>query len=394
MKRLLCLLALLPGCIGSALAGWTNNSISFGGQTRAYRTYVPAAYNAANPATLIVVLHGLGGSMNDAANVGITPIADTANIILLSPQALDFNSPLGVVQAAWNSGIVINLPGMGPVPVNNTVDDVGFIKAMMDAARAEYSVNPARVYVCGVSMGGFMTQRLACEEAGRFAAAASIMGTYALALPPCNPGKMLPVAHFHGTDDEVVSWNGSLLFGTGSFPVGLSVDTLMAKWVALDGCNPTPQHDVWPDSDNDGLYAEHYSYMDAGGRSRVELFKVNKGTHSWYQSSNTHGDIDYASEIWKFFNKQYQTGATAVEEHSRTKAEVSLYPNPAADLLTVRSSIAYSDIRISDLYGRAVWSGRKNTGADINISSLSPGIYLVRLYMQQQQIAVAKFVKQ
>lgn len=394
MKHLLCSIALLLIGVSTAIAAWTNNSLSFGGTTRLYRTYVPAGYDASRPASLIVVLHGLGGSMNDADNVGITQIADTANIILLSPQALDFNSPLGVVAAAWNSGIVVNLPVLGAVPVNGTVDDVGFIKAMMGAARQQYAINPARVYVCGASMGGFMTQRLACEAAGYFAAAASVMGTYALALPPCNPGKMVPVAHFHGTRDEVVSWNGDLLVNGSSFPVGLSVDDLIARWVSLDGCNATPQHEVWPDSNNDTLYAEHYSYSDGAGNSRVELFKVNKGTHAWYSSASTNGDIDYASEIWKFFNKQYSTGATAVKEFSGAALAVDIYPNPAVEKISIRSAARLEKIQICDLYGRVVAVHALTGTTAIDVHSLSPGVYGMRLYAADGARGFAKFVKQ
>jgi len=394
MKRLLCSLALLLGSFSAAIAAWTDNSISFGGQARLYRTYLPSGYDASRPASLIVVLHGLGGSMNDADNVGITQIADTANIILLSPQALDFNSPLGLVSAAWNSGIVVNVPVIGPVAVNGAVDDVGFIKAMMDAARQQYAVNPVRVYVCGASLGGFMTQRLACEAPGYFAAAASVMGTYALALPPCSPGKMVPVAHFHGTKDEVVSWNGDLLFNGSAFPVGLSVDDLIARWVSLDGCNPAPLHEVWPDSNSDSLYAEHYSYSDASGNSRVELFKVNNGTHAWYSGGSTNGDIDYAGEIWKFFNKQYRTGATGVKDPGGQLLAVTLYPNPAIQSIRIRSAVRLDKVQICDLYGRVVATCALSGNQEVDIRNLSPGLYGMQLYTAEGDRGFAKFVKQ
>jgi polyhydroxybutyrate depolymerase len=187
----------------SLYAGWTNTSFTFDGSTRAYRTYVPANYDPAKPASLIVVLHGLGGSMNDAAGMGITGIADTANIILLSPQALDYNNPLALIEAAWNSGIEITIPGFGTYAVNADVDDVGFIKAIMDTTKANYSINNARVYVCGASMGGFMTQRLACEAADRFAAVASVMGTYA---KPCRHVILAKYCRLHTSMVLMMKW--------------------------------------------------------------------------------------------------------------------------------------------------------------------------------------------
>lgn len=393
MKRILLPLLCLLCSLNTAFAAWTTSSFSYDGKVRSFRTYLPVSYDPSHPATLIVVLHGLGGSMNDAANVGITSIADTANIIIVSPQALDYNSPIGLIQAAWNSGIKINIPGLGLIAVNGDVDDVGFIKAMMDSTVADYNINPAGVYACGASMGGFMTQRLACEAADRFAAVASVMGTYALALPPCNPGKLMPMAHFHGTNDEVVSWNGELLFGGTAFPVGLSVDELLAKWVTIDGCGAVPQHDTWPNTNGDSLYVEHFSYFDAGNVSRVELFKVNGGTHFWYQNANTDGEIDYATEIWKFFNKQYRN-TNGIADKATTSISITAYPNPAKEWLHIKSDAVFTNAQIIDLYGRPVQTVAKLSSSGIDISGLSAGLYFARLYTAKGAVAMTKFVKQ
>lgn len=392
MKQFLSSLLIFLVTTAQLHAGWSNTSVTHDGRTRSYRTYVPANYDVTKPSSLIIVLHGLGGSMNDAANVGITSIADTANIILLSPQALDYNSPFGVIAAAWNSGISLTIPGAGTFPVNADVDDISFIKAIMDTANAHYAINSGRVYVCGASLGGFMTQRLACEASDRFAAVASVMGTYALALPPCNPGKVVPVAHFHGTADEVVSYNGELLYAGNAFPVGLSVDSLVKKWVSLNACNPVPVHEIWPNTNGDNISAEHFIYSDAEAKSRVELFKVNGGTHFWYQSSNTGGEIDYATEIWKFFNKQYSySNGTNVTDIAYSN-EINLFPNPANDRIFIRSGTDIVLVEIVDIYGSVKYSG-KNPGSGIEINTLTPGIYMARMKGTQGNWVVKKFVK-
>jgi polyhydroxybutyrate depolymerase len=392
MKHLLSVILFFLVATNILYAGWSNTSFTFDGSTRAYRTYVAANYDPNKPASLIVVLHGLGGSMNDAAGMGITNIADTANIILLSPQALDYDNPLALIEAAWNSGIEITIPGFATYAVNADVDDVGFIKAIIDTAKANYSVNNARVYVCGASMGGFMTQRLACEAADEFAAVASVMGTYAKALPPCNPGKVLPVAHFHGTNDEVISYNGDLLYSGNSFPVGLSVDSLIAKWVTNNDCNTTPQHDTWPDSNNDNLYVEHFTYSDVNMKSRVELFKVNGGTHFWYQNANTGGEFDYSIEIWKFFNKQY-ANSLGVTDISEQATSIKLFPNPAQSQLYIKSDVAIKRVELMDIYGK-VFYAENNTEKGLDISTLSPGIYFAKIQVAKGGLVLRKFVKQ
>jgi polyhydroxybutyrate depolymerase len=391
MKHLLSVIFFLAAT-NFVYAGWTNTSFTLDGSTRVYRTYVPANYDPNKPASLIVVLHGLGGSMNDAAGMGITDIADTANIILLSPQALDYDNSLVLIEAAWNSGIVITIPGFGTYAVNADVDDVGFIKAIVDTAKANYSVNNSRVYVCGASMGGFMTQRLACEAADKFAAVASVMGTYAKALPPCNPGKVLPMAHFHGTNDEVISYNGDLLYSGNSFPVGLSVDSLIAKWVTNNGCNTTPQHDTWPDSNNDNLYMEHFTYSDVNMKSKVELFKVNDGTHFWYQNANTGGEFDYSIEIWKFFNRQYANSLSVTDVNEDSKS-ITLFPNPAQDEFYIKSDVALKRIELMDIYGKVFFT-EKSADKGIDISTLSPGIYFARIEVAKGGLVLKKFVKQ
>ncbi|RYZ46711.1 MAG: T9SS type A sorting domain-containing protein [Sphingobacteriales bacterium] len=392
MKRFLCIVLALTAWTVRSYAGWTTSSLNFDGHVRSYMTYTPANYNPAVPASLIVVLHGLGGSMTDVAGVGISQIADTANIILLSPQALDFNSPLGLIESAWNSGIAVTVPGLGTIPVNPDIDDVGFVNAMMDIAQSTYSIRAGRVYVCGASMGGFLTQRLACESASRFAAVASVMGTYALALPPCNPGKMLPVAHFHGTADNVVSYNGELQYSGMTFPVGLSVDSLIRKWVVNDACAAEPVHENRPDVNGDGISSDHYLYSDAQGRSRVELFRVNGGMHAWYQNSNTGGELDYSLEIWKFFNKQYQYETTGIAGVNPSSVNIKVYPNPAGQRLFV-SSDKTVNVSLSDISGKMIRYQDAVGKEGMDIATLAPGTYLVRLQSADGSTTVKKICK-
>lgn len=389
MKRLFTFL-LLAICTTSCFAEWTDYTISFDGKERSYTIYVPAMYNPAQPATFIVALHGLGGSMHDIDPTGITQIADTANIIIVSPQALDFASPMGLIEAAWNNGIAVTVPGLGSIAVNADVDDAGFINAIMDTVLADYTINPDRVYVCGMSMGGFMAQMLTCAFTDRFTAAASLSGTYALALPPCTPSKQIPVAHFHGTADEVITYEGYTYFPVlGEVPVGLSVNDLIDQWTAINECSAVPEEVNIADANGDGISMDHYIYKNESGRSMVELFRINGGAHAWYDVTATGGEFDYATEVWKFFNKQFHT--MSISSHDVLQL-VNLYPNPASNVLYIQTAQKIKEASIFDFIGKKIADISLQDGST-DISLLPNGIYFVKVHTDTGY-GVAKFVKQ
>jgi len=390
-KKLLVTIGLLLAAFHMQ-AGWTSHSFSFDGKSRQYMLYVPEAYVPATPATLIIALHGLGGSMGDIAYTGIPAIADTANIIIAAPQALDFESPLGIIEAAWNNGIAVDLPGFGTVAVNGDVDDAGFISAIMDTVQLYYNIKEHRRYVCGMSMGGFMTQRLACELSNKFDAAASVSGTYALALPGCDPAVAIPVAHFHGTADSVVTYDGFTPFPfLGYVAVGLGVDALIDRWKTINECLPEPETINLPDANGDGLSLDHFIYTNGSGRSMTELFRVNGGTHTWYLSATTGNEFDYAVEIWKFFNRQY--AITALEDGLSGVIHPELYPNPSSsDQLHINTTNPVAFVSISDIGGRVIIK-QENPDGVVNIGSLRPGTYFVTLRTKNGETGTSKLIK-
>ena len=86
-------------------------------------------------------------------------------------------------------------------------NDVEALERSLDQLEAAGCVDPARVFVTGVSNGGGMTARLACDLSERLAGAASVAGGYR-SLPPCRPERPLPVLEIHGTADQVVPYGG------------------------------------------------------------------------------------------------------------------------------------------------------------------------------------------
>ena len=110
-------------CATASFGQWSNKTMSFGGTTRSYRLYVSPNYNASNPASIVMTLHGLGDNMTNFSNLGFAQIGDTANIIVICPQAV--SDPLA--GTAWNSGAGM----MGYYP-NSSVNDIGFLNALVE----------------------------------------------------------------------------------------------------------------------------------------------------------------------------------------------------------------------------------------------------------------------
>ncbi len=217
-------LAVLGGVMfaGSASAtlapGNYTRSMVFDAQTREYDIHVPPSYDGTTPVPLVLDFHGFTATKNSQHIIsGFAPLSDTKGFIVVYPQGL-FNS--------WNAGTCCGQA------VAQGIDDVGFSRALISAVAAEANIDRRRVYATGLSNGGAMTQRLACEAADAFAAAAPM--AYPIPLIPlssCQPSRPMPVLMFMGLTDQLVSY-------TTAAP---SFD----HWRDVDGCgNGSPEQTV------------------------------------------------------------------------------------------------------------------------------------------------------
>jgi polyhydroxybutyrate depolymerase len=346
----------------SGFAQWQNKGFTHQGNARQYRVYKSPSYNASAPASLVLTLHGLGDNMTNFSGIGMNLVADTANIIVVVPQAAND----ALAGAAWNSGA-----GYSGYYPNATIDDVAFMSALIDTIKANYAIKPNRIYACGFSMGGFMTERLAIALNNKITAFASVSGTFGFGLPSYNPGKSVSIAHFHGTADGTVPYAGNTS--------GISADSLVKFWVNNNHCNTSPQHSNLPNTQSDGYTVEHDVYSGGQNNTEVEFFKVTGADHVWLTAAN---DISYTVEIWKFFNK-HRSLPTGIKESATTEA-FSIFPNPASDQLNLRmneGATANYEYSISDLSGKEVMKGFadfENGLSTMNVN-LNSGLYFMTL---------------
>lgn len=288
-----------------------SGSFEFDGEAREYRIYIPAIYNESQPTPLVFNLHGYGSSNVEQEFYGdFRPIADTANFIIVHPQGLldDFGG------THWNT--------FG----TTDVDDVGFLAALIDTVSFHYNINSDRIYSTGMSNGGFMSYKLACQLSSEITAIASVTGTISVAdLPDCNANHPTPIMQIHGTEDDLVPYEGNAAF--------VGMEDLVEYWVDFNGCSSDPIITEMPDIDpEDGCTATHYLYEDGLLGSTVEFFKINDGEHTWPGASIdvgiTNQDIDASVEIWRFFSQYTLSHLKSSVEENVIKGDFDVYPNP------------------------------------------------------------------
>lgn len=357
-----------------SLSAQSDKTMEFGGIEREYLEYVPEIYDGTEAVPLVLCLHGLGGTKEHFFNIGMNFIADTANFIVLTPEALNdiiFDQETG---NAWNSGA----SQFGYV-LNEDIDDVGFLMALIDSTKALYNIDASKIYVTGYSMGGFMSNKLACERSGELAAIASVAGTMGSALF-CETEFPISVCHFHGTLDEVVSYTEN--------DFGNNPEDLIDYWRAHNNCAVLPFEESLPDIVDDGKNIDYSYYGNGDLNTTVEFYKVNNGVHEWLYLPES--DISYTEKIWKFFRgkKNLSLNIVGIEE---SKA-INVFPNPASHFITINTGKNQSKILyIYALDGVLIKSHNLNKNKDvIDVSDLNNGMYILSIANQSQKLIINK----
>ena len=337
-------------------------SLMHDGIQRDYRLYAPAIYDGSESVPLVINLHGYTSTAAQQEFYGsFTGIADTANFILVAPDGtLDASNT-----TFWNA---FGSP-------TETVDDIGFLSALIDTIASEYNIDMNRVYSTGMSNGGFMSYTLACQLSHRIAAIASVTGTMVTPnLNACNAQHPTPVMQIHGTADGTVPYLGN--------PQGfVAVETLVEHWASFNNCNPTPTQTSVPNIDPlDGCTADHFVYSGGDAGSTVELYRINGGGHTWpgapIDIGVTNHDFSASKEIWRFFS-QYRLNELVGVDEFESEFSFSIYPNPSENVFTIKFDNAEKrTIEIHNSVGQLVNQFNSNANLlELNLNE--SGMYLL-----------------
>ena len=357
---------------------------TWNGVERRYLEYVPATYDATKPSPVLFYLHGLGQDCQTAFDQSrFYEIADEKGWILVYPEAMDYAIDVPMVGSydfgnTWAAGVTITvtftiygMPISYDFTLNGTVDDSGFLNSLIDEMGSNYNIDADSVFFTGVSLGGFMCHRMAIEHGERINGIASVSGLVGTDMKDLTPAANINVLEVFGTADENIDYeNGTVeRMGFGPFVVGLPAEQTTEYWRNCNNCNEEAIFEPYPDSQNDGLTFEMYSYLNGDNDSRVSFLKVNNGIHTWYSGSNY--DVDYETEIYRFFTNTLDV--TDVDENVCNM--MSVYPNPANNFIYIDLDKP-SEIHVSDLLGNEVL--HTIATGKVDVSSLTNGIYFLK----------------
>jgi polyhydroxybutyrate depolymerase len=256
-------------------------SMQFAGQTR---TYILIRPQAEKPLPTVVFMHGKGSNAERMRSTGFGRLGEREGFVTVFPNA---------VRGIWNF-----FPPGGPHPFGRRGDDTDFIQELVTSLVAKGISDPNRVYISGISFGGFMALRIACVAPNMFAAVGVISASMPSAAgAQCRPSKPLPLVMINGTADETVPYAG------GHTQAGFGIwgtDRTVAFFRQLNGCIEDAQRSEVPHSEWSAMPRINvYSWKHCTG-APVLLYSVVGGGHRPPRSVGPEG-FTSAHAMWEFF---------------------------------------------------------------------------------------------
>ena len=285
------LLALIVLAGAPLTPGDHTRSVQIGSRSRPYLLHVPPCYDPQRPTPVVLALHPFATNGPTMARIsGLGHTADREGFLLAYPDGTGRGALL-----RWDLGAA------------GEDSDLGYLAGVLDDLEAVAHVDPKRVYATGFSNGGMMCYRLASELSGRVAAIAPVAGTMTTAT--ILAGRPVPVLHFHGTEDKLVSYDGRVWREPrpGRFR---GVEETARLWAGHDGCPEEPVTVELPREADDGLVIRRVAYGPGRDGSEVVLYVIEGGGHTWPGRppfgaflGETASDLAANDLIWAFFEK-------------------------------------------------------------------------------------------
>jgi polyhydroxybutyrate depolymerase len=281
-----------------SVRGGTEYTIEHGGRARRYIVRPPAGYDGNQPLPVVINFHGGGGTASAAVRQSrMDETADRHGFILVLPEGT------GVLPRrflTWNAGHCC------AYAVENNIDDVGFVRKMLDDLQVRYRIDPRRVYATGISNGGMLCYRLACEMPDRIAAIAPVSANLGVDGPV--PTRPVPIIHFHGLEDANVPFAGGVGANARVKVAHRSVPDTVAWFSKVNGIDPgAPQVEQRADAE-----IQRFLPQPGSNGAPIVVYKIREGGHTWpggvditrqLGTGNLVQTVDANELMWDFFRQ-------------------------------------------------------------------------------------------
>lgn len=262
-----------------------HQTLRVNGKLREYGLYKPSIQSS-QKIPLLIYLHGAGGVIWPAITESYWgTIAEREKFMVVMPQALKGTTASGTY-IQWNAHNLLMW------------SDVTYINNLIDSLNLKGNVDMERIYVSGMSNGGYMSFKLAMELQDRLAAVAPIAGlidktlfaTYSLHKP-------VPLCYMHGTADDIVRIEGD------SWSVGWN--DILQFWLDNNQLTAAAVVTQLPDiSVIDLSTVTKFEYKSYSGQEDIIFYQINNGGHSVPGiEPYANQDINAFEEIWQFLKR-------------------------------------------------------------------------------------------
>jgi polyhydroxybutyrate depolymerase len=237
------------------------------------------------------MLHGYGSSASEHRRYfGFDGAAAASGLVLAYPEGTRDSDG----NRFWNAtDACCNFHG-------SAIDDVEYLADLVEEIGKATPIDPKRVYLVGHSNGGFMSYRMACEQAPIFAAIVSLAGATYDDEHACAPSEPVAVLQIHGSSDDTVLFvGGTLDIGPAGQPRHYpGAKTTATDWASYDGCDPafetrpeTLDVDAGIDGPNGSTEAEVEVARGCDPGGHVELWTIPRGSHVPNLSASFPSDV-------------------------------------------------------------------------------------------------------
>ena len=241
---------------------------TLGPEERSATLVMPGGHDYTRPLPLVVSLHGYSGwGSQNSVYMGLYDSVHENEHLLLSPDG----TVNWFLQRWWNAtdACCNNF--------NSDVDDVGYLDDLIEEAVQSYGADPEGVVVMGLSNGGFMSHRMACDSGDSIRSIVSLNGaTWNNFESECPDIGRPDILHVHSTADVVIQYEGGSL--SSEYPSAIES---VGHWANRSGCDLSMTLLGNIDLINsDGVNeTDSYENLNCADGNRVAHWKINNGSH-------------------------------------------------------------------------------------------------------------------